>query len=263
MLYTSLVMLAFALLGLSVGSFLNLCIDRLPLGQSITSPPSHCPACGRRVSALDLIPFFNYLWLRGACRYCHAGIPIRLPIVELVTGLAFAFLYWNFGFDQGPELGMSMVYASFLIVMFFIDLEHQLILNKVVYPGIMVAFAFSFLWPDAFSFLWTDLGVVSSLIGGAVGFALLFLPYIIYPKGMGAGDVKLALMIGLMTGFPEVFVALLLAIVGGGLLAILLLALGLKKRGEAIPFGPFLAASAMVALLWGESIYEWYTGWFS
>ena len=184
MLHTSLVMLAFALFGLSVGSFLNLCIDRLPLGQSIIGPPSHCPACGRRVSALDLVPFFNYLWLRGSCRYCQARIPIRLPIVELVTGLAFALLYWNFSFDQGPELGVSMVYASFMIVMFFIDLEHRLILNKVVYPGMVVAFVSYCVWPDAFSFLWTDLGVVSSLIGGAVGFALLFLPYIIYPKGV-------------------------------------------------------------------------------
>jgi len=246
-------MLAFALTGLSVGSFLNLCIDRLPLRQSIINPPSHCPACQQKIAAFDLVPFFNYLWLRGQCRYCHAHIPIRLPIVELVTGLLFAFLYWEFGLNS--QLGMSLVYASLLIVIFVIDLEHQLILNRVVYPGIVVAFAFSFLWPELG---WHELGVVSSLIGGAIGFMLMLLPLIVYPQGMGEGDVKLALMVGLMTGFPEVFIALLLSILAGGLVAALLLILRVKKRTEPIPFGPFLATTAMVTLLWGEEIYQRY-----
>ena len=250
--HSSLVMLAFALAGLCVGSFLNLCIDRLPLRQSIITPPSHCPVCNRKIAVVDLVPLFNYLWLRGRCRYCHAPIPIRLPIVELVTGLLFAFLYWNFGLS--PELGMSIVYASLLILIFVIDLEHQLILNKVIYPGILIAFAFSFLWPE--------LGVVSSLIGGAIGLALMLLSLIVYPKGMGEGDVKLAIMVGLMTGFPKVFVALLLSILIGGLVAALLLILRLRKRTEPIPFGPFLATTAMVTLLWGERIYQWYLGWF-
>ena len=252
MLYTSLLATGFALLGLSVGSFLNLCIDRLPLDQSIVGPPSHCPGCGRRVSPLDLVPFFNYLWLRGRCRYCGARLPVRLPAVELLTGVSFALLYWKF--DVSPELGMAIVLACFLIVIFFVDLEHQLILNKVVYPGIVIAFAFSFFWPE--------LGVISALKGGAIAFVVLLLPYVIYPKGMGAGDVKLALMLGFMSGYPEVFVALLLAVMSGGLLAILLLVLRIKRRGEAIPFGPFLAASAMVTLLWGSEIYDWYVGLF-
>ncbi|MFC1999576.1 prepilin peptidase [Chloroflexota bacterium] len=248
MLHTSLVALGFTLIGLCVGSFLNLCIDRLPLDQSIVKPPSHCPVCGRRVFVLDLVPFFNYLWLRGRCRYCQAPIPMRLPMVELLTGLAFALLYWNYGLSA--ELGMSIVYASFLIVIFFIDLDHQLILNKVSYPGIVVAFIFSFLWPD--------LGVVNALTGGAIGFAILFLPFIIYPKGMGGGDLKLALMIGLMVGSPEVLVGILMGIIGGGLAAILLLGLRIKRRGEAIPFGPFLCIGAMAALLWGRDIADWY-----
>ena len=254
MLYSPLVMLAFALTGLSVGSFLNLCIDRLPLGQSIINPPSHCPACQRKIAAFDLVPLFNYLWLRGRCRYCRTSIPIRLPIVELITGLIFAFLYWHYGFEQNFELSLSLVYASWLIVIFFIDLEHQLILNKVVYPGIVVAFAFSFLWPE--------LGVVNALIGGSIGLGVILLPYVVYPKGMGEGDIKLALMIGLMTGYPEVFVAILLAVLGGGLVSALLLLFRLRKRTEPIPFGPFLATAAMVTLLWGKTIYDWYWGWF-
>ena len=249
MLHTSLVALGFTLIGLCVGSFLNLCIDRLPLDQSIVKPPSHCPVCGRRVFVLDLVPFFNYLWLRGRCRYCQAHIPMRLPLVELLTGATFALLSWNYGLSA--ELGMSIVYASFLIIIFFIDLDHQLILNKVSYPGIVVAFIFSFLWPD--------LGVVNALIGGAIGFAMLFLPFIIYPKGMGGGDLKLALMIGLMVGGPQqVLVGILIGIIGGGLAAILLLSLRIKRRGEAIPFGPFLCIGAMAALLWGRDIADWY-----
>jgi len=241
-------MLFFAIAGLSVGSFLNLCIDRLPLSQSIITPPSHCPVCQRRVPAYDLIPLFNYFWLRGQCRYCRARIPVRLPVIELATGLTFAFLYWKFGTSH--ELGMSLVYACFMIVIFVIDLEHHLILNKVVYPGIVVAFAFSFVWPE--------LGVLGALIGGAVGFAFLFLPYLVYPRGMGMGDVKLALMIGLMAGWRGALVALLMAALVGGLLSLFLLLFRLKRRGEGIPFGPFLAVAAMVALLWGESISDWY-----
>jgi prepilin signal peptidase PulO-like enzyme (type II secretory pathway) len=168
--------------------------------------------------------------------------------VELITGLAFAFLYWHFGLNG--ELGMAIVYACFLIVIFFIDLERQLILNKVVYPGILMAFVFSFLWPDH--------GVVDSLIGGAVGCAILLVPYLIYPKGMGLGDVKLALMAGLMTAYPEAVVALILAIFAGGLVGVVLLALRLKGMKGAIPFGTFLAVAAMAALLWGETIREWY-----
>jgi leader peptidase (prepilin peptidase)/N-methyltransferase len=245
------VMLVFALIGLSIGSFLNVCIDRLPLKQSIISPPSHCPACHLKVAAFDLIPFFNYLWLRGRCRYCHGHIPIRIPVVELLTGLIFALLYWKFGLSR--ELGMSLVYASMLLVIFFIDLEHQLILNKIIYPSIVIAFAFSFLWPD--------LGVVNSLIGGAIGFGLLFLIILIYPAGMGEGDVKLALMMGLMNGYPGIFVALYIAVVTGGLVAVLLLVLRLKKRRQAVPFGPFLATAAMVTLIWGEEIWK-HLGWF-
>lgn len=252
MLNTSLWMIFFALTGSAAGSFLNVCIDRLPLHQSILNPPSHCPGCGRKVAAPDLVPIFNYLWLQGKCRYCQSHIPLRIPVVEFLTGLLFALLYWKYGLH--PELGMSLIYAGFLIVIFFIDLEHQLILDKVIYPGIVIAFVFSFFWPE--------LGVVNSLIGGAIGFALLLLIFIVYPGGMGDGDIKLALMMGLMAGFPEVFVALLLSILAGGLLASLLLILRLKKRTEAIPFGPFLGVAAMVTLLWGESIYHWYRGLF-
>lgn len=258
MLETSLTVFIFTLLGFAVGSFLNLCIDRLPLDQSIVRPQSHCPDCGKRVSAIDLVPVLNYLWLRGRCRNCGSRIPLRLPLVEAATGAVFGLLTWHYGL--GPELGVSLVFASFMMVIIFIDLDHQLILNVVVYPGIVVALVLAVVRQefgvDGDGFL------VQSLIGGAIGLVLLGLPYILYSKGMGLGDVKLALMIGLMLGYPLVFVGLLLAIVAGGLMAAALLILRLKRRREAIPFGPFLAVAAMVTIVFGSSIKDWYLGLF-
>jgi len=240
--------LVFTLLGLFVGSFLNVCIDRLPRGQSIIHPRSHCAACNRKLGNLDVIPIFSYLWLRGRCRYCQAPIPIRLPIVEGMTGLLFALLCWKFGL--GLELGISLVYTCLLTTIFVIDLENQLVLDKVIYPGMALALAFSFFWPE--------LGVVSALIGGAIGLAAMALPFIIYRRGMGMGDVKLGALVGLMSGYPLVAIALLLAVITGGLVAATLLAFKIKKRSDPIPFAPFLATSAMVTLLWGQAIWQWY-----
>ena len=244
--------LVFTLLGLFVGSFLNVCIDRLPRGQSIIHPRSHCDTCNRKLRNLDNIPLFSYLWLRGRCRYCRARIPLRLPIVEGMTGLLFALLYWyiNSKFGLGLELGISLIYASLLTAIFVIDLENQLVLDKIIYPGMALAFAFSFFWPE--------LGVISSLEGGAIGLAAMALPFIIYRRGMGMGDVKLGALVGLMSGYPLVFVALLLAVISGGLVAAILLAFKIKKRSDPIPFAPFLATSAMVTLLWGQAIWQWY-----
>ncbi|MFC2071426.1 prepilin peptidase [Chloroflexota bacterium] len=256
----SLLALVFTLLGLFVGSFLNVCIDRLPQGQSIINPPSHCSACNRKLAIRDLIPLFSYLWLRGRCRYCQASIPLRLPVVEGITGLLFAFLYWKFGF--GLELVISLIYASLLVIIFVIDLENQLVLDKVTYPAMVLALAFSFFWPGlgVISVLGGGaLGrVVSSLAGGALGLVVMALPLIIYRRGMGMGDVKLAALVGLMTGFPLVIVALLLSWISGGLVAAILLALKIKGRKDPIPFATFLATSAMVTLLWGQAIWQWY-----
>jgi len=240
----------FFLLGLTVGSFLNVCIDRLPLGKSIISPPSHCDACQHRLTARDLVPLFGYLWLRGRCRYCGARIPLRFPIVELATALLFALLVWHYGLS--PELVMALIYGCLFLLVFVIDLEHGLVLDIIVYPAIALAFVFSFFWPD--------LGIAMALLGGAIGFGLLLIPYLISRGGMGGGDVKLAALIGLATGFPHVFISLLLAFLAGGLVAIFLLLFRVRSRKEAIPFAPFLAAAAMVTLIWGEAIYDWWVG---
>ncbi len=248
----------FILLGLFTGSFLNVCIDRLPGGQSIVFPPSHCAECNHKLKVLDLVPVFSYIWLRGRCRYCQARIPLRLPIVEGTTALLFALIYWKFGL--GLELLFLLIYASMLIIIFVIDLEHLLVLNKIVYPGMALAFVFSFFNPGirTFSILLPNFGVESALLGGIIGLAIMAVPFLVYRQGMGMGDVKLAALVGLMTGFPLVIMAVLLSWILGGIVAGILLALKIKGRKDAIPAAIFLAATTMITLLWGQAIWEWY-----
>ena len=257
---TAIITVGFALLGLAVGSFLNLCIDRLPGGKSIVRPGSHCDSCNQSLKAVDLVPVFSYVWLKGRCHYCGARIPLRSPIVEFATAAIFAFLAWHYGLSL--ELAFAVIYAGIFIVIFAIDLEQELILNIVVFPAMILAFAFSFFW-GGFEELWPKIGpgfVLSALLGGAVGFVLMLLPYLLTRgRGMGYGDVKLAAFIGLMSGFPLVLVALLVGIIAGGLVAVfLLLSRMVKSRKAAIPYGPFLAVGAMVALIWGDKIFHWW-----
>lgn len=247
----------FALLGLAVGSFLNVCIDRLPQNKSIAYPPSHCEACQHKLGAKDLIPVFSYLRLGGRCRYCQVSIPRKLLWVELATAVIFALLYWHYGLN--PELGIMAFYACLFIVIFVIDLEHSLILNKVVYPTMVVALLLSlYPWP----WLSESMGmrVAYAALGGAIGFAVFLLIALVSRGGMGWGDVKLAALIGLATGFPLVFVAIIMAAILGGIVAVVLLATRRRGRREMIPFGPFLAVAAMVTLLWGNNILGWYLG---
>jgi leader peptidase (prepilin peptidase)/N-methyltransferase len=246
----------FALLGMIVASFLNVCIDRLPSGQSLLFPASRCPSCHHRLAIRDLVPVFSYLQLRGRCRYCRAPIPRRVLWVEIGTGVLFACLFWLYGLSI--ELAVAAFFSSLFIVLMVIDLEHGLILNKVVYPAMAVALLTS-------AFLSQSEIVPNikySAIGGGIGLVLFLLIVLISRGGMGWGDVKMAALIGLITGFPLVFVALFLAVVLGGLAAVILLLLKIKKRKEGIPFAPFLSIAAIVTLLWGGSILNWYLGMF-
>ena len=246
----------FALLGMAVGSFLNVLIDRLPAHQSPFFPPSHCPSCQRRLSAKDLTPVFSYIWLRGRCRYCQAPIPRRLLWVEVGTGALFAYLYWHYGLS--PELAVATFYFCLFIVIMVIDLEHRLILNRVVYPSAVIALAISL-------FL-SQLEVVPEIrwaaTGGAIGLGLFLAIAIVSRGGMGWGDVKMVALIGLVVGFPLVFVALFLAVVSGGLVAVVLMLARAKSRQQGIPFGPFLSLGTMATLLWGNQILSWYLGFF-
>jgi len=242
----------FALLGAAFGSFTNVCSDRLPAGKSIIRPASHCDACQRRLTTLDLIPVFSYLWLRGRCHSCRAPIPRRTLWVELSMAGLFAVAFWQYGLSL--EFVFITLYLVLLILITVIDLEHHLILNKIVYPSAVAVLIIDVFRPE--------IGIVNGLIGGGIGFGIFFLVALVFPRGMGWGDVKLAALIGLVTGYPQIFVALLLGIIGGGLVAGLLLLLRLKRRREAIPFGPFLAVATMVTLFWGTDILNWYLGLF-
>jgi leader peptidase (prepilin peptidase)/N-methyltransferase len=261
----------FILLGIIVASFLNVCIDRLPKGQSLVFPASHCPVCQRRLALLDLIPVFSYLWLRGRCRYCKAPIPKRILIVEVSTGILFSYLYWYYGFQI--ELPILMLYSCLFIVLLVIDWEHGLILNKIVYPAALVGLIISiFVSPSQLIFTKTasatliidflpQTGIVQALIGGSFGLFLFTLIIIVSRGGMGWGDAKMAGLVGIITGYL-VFLPIFLAGLIGGLVAIALIVLRKKKRGESVPFGPFFSMGTMITLLWGGQLLEWYLTFF-
>lgn len=266
----------FALFGMSIGSMLNVCIDRLPAGQSIVRPPSHCPSCNRRLSTKDLIPVFSYILLMGRCRYCGIRIPPRILVVELCTTLLFGLIAWHF-VSQHDSLSalvaIPLVYACIFIIIFFIDLERQIIIvHPIVSAGIVLALIFSLFW-DGFGEYWPQAsiantyldGMASSLLGGAAGFIFMIIPYLIArwhykSEGIGQGDIYLGVLIGAATGFPLVFPALIIGIFIGGITAIALVISRRKKKKDMVPFGPFLSIGAMIAVIWGPQIMRWYSG---
>ena len=175
--------------------------------------------------------------------------------MELATGLIFALLFWHYGLSA--ELGVMIFYAFLFIVLFVIDLEQGLILNKVAYPGMVVALLLAlYPWP------WLNESIVMRVayaaLGGGIGFGIFLLIAIVSRGGMGWGDVKLAALIGLAIGFPLVFLAIIMAAILGGIVAVALVIAKKRKRRQTIPFGPFLAVAAMVTLLWGNIILDWY-----
>lgn len=248
--------------GASVGSFINLVADRLPEGQSVLRPPSHCPTCGRRITPLELVPVLSYLVLRGRCYRCRAPIPLRVLGVEVALGLLAGYLWWTMGIT--PASLLLMAYSSLFLLMAVIDLEHGIIPDVLVYPGLAAGLLLAPWWQHL------GLGLefrgsiapgsllLGSLIGGAVAGGAFSLIILLYPEGMGWGDAKMAGVIGLVSGIPGALVALLIAVLSGGVVAALLLAMGRRSRKQSIPFGPFLALGAIAALLWGRGLWCWY-----
>jgi leader peptidase (prepilin peptidase)/N-methyltransferase len=263
----------FTLAGLATGSFLNVCIDRLPARKSLMRPPSHCDNCQKPLSLADNIPLVSYLWLRGRCRYCGARIPPRVLLVEAITGLLFLLISWRFILSpDSPEyaaLILTAFWSCIFLVVIFIDLEHQLILNKVTYPAAVIALillAADSIFPEAGILdnlnMIPQPSILSGLIAGAIGFILFMLVFIINPRGLGMGDVKLVTLIGLATGFPLNMVALFIGIFIGGVAAVFLLISRKKGRKDVMPYGVFLGIGPIVALLWGNEIIDWYMGTF-
>lgn len=244
-----LLVLFWAVLGTAIGSFLNLVADRLPEGGSLLFPPSHCEACGRRLSPAELVPIWSYLTLRGRCRICSTPVGVRTLGVELGTGLLFGLAARRTA-PSNPEEWVTLVlvstYLAVLVVVTVTDLEHGLILNRVMVPAIGLGLVGALLvgWP----------GLLFHLGSGLLGAGVIILIITLVPGGMGWGDARLAGFIGLVVGLPGVLFALFVAFVSGGLVAGALLASGRRKPGETIPLGPFLALGGGAALLYGEEM---------
>jgi leader peptidase (prepilin peptidase)/N-methyltransferase len=235
-----------------VGSFLNVCIYRLPIRRSVVWPASACPHCGRALSWYENVPIVSFLALRGRCRTCAGTIGWRYPIVEASTAVMFAGAWWYYG--PGVLFVSRSLFGCALIVLFAIDLEHHLLPNPITVPGIVLGFAFSF---------FTEPGWQASLVGLVVGGGLLFLIAEAYyrvrhEEGLGMGDVKMLAMIGAFLGWKLTLVALMLASLGGSVVGLLLIA---TRRGDmkyALPFGTFLAVGAAGAATIGPALLDWY-----
>lgn len=253
-------LIAFAI-GLCFGSFLNVIVYRLPLKKSIISPPSGCPACKTKLAFPDLVPILSYLLLKGRCRYCGAAIAIRYPLVELLAGLLFVALFCRFGLTAQYLFYLSLLYI--LLAVTLIDLEHQIVPNALVASGLVIALLF-YLPGLIFSasalppYLQINRALLDALAGMALGGGLLLLIILVSRGGMGAGDMKLMLMIGLFVGLRGVAVVLLLGFIFGALVGITLMALGRATRKDALPFAPYLALATLVEVFMGETIWNWY-----
>ena len=239
--------------GLMLGSFFNVCIARLPQGESVVSPPSHCPKCQAPIQWYDNIPVVSYLVLGAKCRACRAPISIRYPIVEIVTALAFVAQAAMF-LDQPVLLASRLVFTSMLIILFGTDYDTQRLPNVITLPGIVVGVIFSLFAPP---------GIVSSLIGAAVGAGILQAVRWLWKRwrgvdGMGFGDVKMLAAIGAFLGWRQVWVVLFLASFTGAIVGIAL-SLGRGRSMQTrLPFGTFLALAAYAASLIGERLLDWY-----
>jgi leader peptidase (prepilin peptidase)/N-methyltransferase len=238
-----------------LGSFLNVCISRLPRGESIVSPPSHCPGCKTPIRFYDNVPLLSFLLLRGRCRTCRTTISWRYPIVEGLAVLVGALVLWQLGPTWSGLRAFLLGLA--LIAVTFIDLETQLIPDRVTLPGIGVGLALS-LYPTPGGLVWAVVGCLAA--GGLFYVIAVVSERLMGQEGMGGGDVKLAGMLGAFLGWPMVLVAVFLAVMAGGVGAVVLLVLRRKGRRDEIPFGPFLALGGLLAALWGEPLLAWYLG---
>jgi leader peptidase (prepilin peptidase) / N-methyltransferase len=266
------------LFGLIVGSFLNVCIARLPREQSIVSPPSHCPRCRTPIRWYDNVPLLSFLALRGKCRKCGLPISWRYPLVELLNGLLYLWAFAEFGL--AGEAAMAMALCSALLVITFIDFDHQIIPDVITLPGMVIgllaaplfmsaleppmAFGLGRLLPFAGAYL---TGFVNSLVGLVLGAAPLFVIGWLWEKfrkieAMGGGDVKYMGMVGSFLGWKGAFLTIMLGALTGSLVGVTLIALKKHQADKVIPFGPYLAFGTLCTLFYGADIINWYFGFF-
>ena len=240
-------------IGLCIGSFLNVCIYRIPIGASIVRPPSACPGCNTYIKWYDNIPLISYVVLRGRCRVCKTTISLRYPMVELLTGLCAVAAVMRFGFTW-PAL-IYFIFIAALLVITFIDIDHRIIPDVISLPGIPLGFAASFALPMV---TWTD-SLIGILAGGGTLFAVAYGYQLLTGReGMGGGDIKLLAMIGAFIGWQGVLFTIMASSLIGTLVGVLLMMRAGKGMKLAIPFGPFLAIGAILYLFFGPEIIHWY-----
>ena len=261
------------LFGLCLGSFLNVCIHRLPKGESVVRPRSRCPRCGQAIAAYDNIPLVSYALLGGRCRHCRARISLVYPLVEALTGAALLIAYWRFGLTPAGLKGALL--AAAMIVLFFTDLRDRLLPDRVTLPGMAVGMIFAFWVPveDGTAALLAReasplvLSVADALLGALVGGGILFVLGELWYRlrkveAMGLGDVKMMAMVGLFFGVKLTVLTLLAGSVVGSLVGGAYILLARKGAQYELPLGSFLALGALGALFWGEWLVRAYLGLF-
>ena len=247
------------ILGITIGSFLNVCIYRLPLQKSIVTSPSACPSCGHRLGVLDLVPIFSYLFLGGKCRYCKAKISAQYPLIEALNGVLYTLLYIRFGLVWPLLVYMALV--SLLIVISMIDIRQMEIPNGLVIAGLVlgvIQLAASVFTPHFEA--WYSY-VIGFFAGGLPLLLIaLFCTYVLKRDAMGGGDIKLMAFIGLIIGWQLTITAYIIGIFTGAIIGVVMMSTGKKKRTDAIPFGPFLSLGAILSVFFGYAIIHWYLG---
>jgi leader peptidase (prepilin peptidase) / N-methyltransferase len=251
--------------GLFFGSFANVCIYRLPRNESIVFPASHCPNCNTDIHWYDNIPVLSFLILRAKCRSCHEPISWRYPLVEMLTGLLFLSMYWRFGLTR--YLFAYCLLALFLVVITFIDLKEQIIPDELSYGLLFAGIFFSFFNAELyikylFYFPVVINRLAASYCGLLVGGGLLYFIAWVSRGGMGGGDIKLAAALGTFLGWANTLVMLGISFLLGGVVGVILLAMGRKKRKDPIPFGPFIALATILMILFETPIYRLINAYF-
>jgi leader peptidase (prepilin peptidase) / N-methyltransferase len=241
------------LFGLAVGSFLNVVAIRVPKGESVIHPPSHCGSCGHRLGLVDLVPVFSYFWLRGRCRHCGESYSKAYMLWEAAAGILFAVTAWHIG--PVPELLAALWMVSILVALVQTDLRHMLLPDRIVVTGVvgMVVLRLFIhplpIWDYALAFV----------VGGGTLLLIAWLGELILKKeSMGGGDIKLFALLGLWLGLKGVLLTLFVASAAGAIGGFLLIALRIRKRDDYIPFGPYIALGALISCLWGQEFISWY-----
>ena len=237
------------ILGLVIGSFLNVCIYRIPREESIVFPPSHCTKCDHNIKVYDLIPVFSYLLLKGKCRYCEEKISLEYPVVELLTGIIFLLIYIKFGLSF--ELLKFFLLSCWVIVIGIIDLETTDIYSRTTLSGVILGVLFII---DGY---FLGYGILDYILGGMLGAGVIAL-IVLLTNGMGWGDVEVFLLCGLYIGLKLTILTLFLSFILGGLIGVLLIILKIKTRKDYIPFAPFISLAIIITLLVGDYILKFY-----